>query len=55
MRLIGPVNGGSHGYGTRERSVDLSTQAALSAQKSSVVHARDVEPLIDEARAARPL
>ena len=42
-------------YGTREHYLDLYARAARSAEKSSVVLARDVEPLIDEARAVCPL
>jgi hypothetical protein len=59
-RLVGfhqafPLEKVRERYGTRERYLDLYVQAARSAQKSSVVLARDVEPLIDEARAACPL
>jgi hypothetical protein len=59
-RLVGfheafPVEKVRECYGTRERYLDLYAQAALSAQKSSVILGRDVEPLIDEARAACPL
>ena len=59
-RLVGfhqafPVEKVRERYGTRERYLDLYAQAARSAQKSSVILARDVEPLIDEARAACPL
>jgi hypothetical protein len=59
-RLVGfheafPVEKVRERYGTRERYLDQYAQAAQSAQKSSVILGRDVEPLIDEARAACPL
>jgi Alpha/beta hydrolase domain len=59
-RLVGfheafPVEKVRERYGTREHYLDLYAQAAQSARKSSVVLARDVEPLIDEARVACPL